>query len=563
MGEITPTEEDYEKYDLTKSGKINTVDWLMISRIVNGLETGNAQFILNTNEAENALIIKNDKEKVETNIGRFGSYINRLKTGTLTATNVHTDSFVIEKDDNWYVFIGKAGYNDIDTSEIALYKNDGVPSICMYGEFGRIEAECFQVNNAGYAMHGKNTDHIYQCHWTGSQLQFWVDATNVGTLSDKRLKTDIKQIDEDSTVLDIGCANGLLGSLIKKFKGCTIDGIEYDKEAAKVAYSRKIYEDVYVFSILDFRNFKKLLKTKRYDYIIFGDVLEHLSEPWDAIANVTKLLNENGKIIIYNENAYKSEVIDETTFSGLEDNYSLYKKQDKQTYVKTRFITPGFSNDDAGYESYCKSETTGDIIINEVMVSNDWYLKQSDNKFYDWVEIKNSSDKIINLSEYVITDKKSKMKYELPSVQLKPGQLYVLICSAKTTQDSTGYYHTGFALNATSENLYIFKKDGTLVDYAYLAQIPYGGTYGRMNGQNGYYFFTKATPGSENTSGVRQISAPPLSNYQPGVYNVPSMDVSFESDGVIYYTTDGTEPTKKSAVYSKPININSNTIENE
>ena len=271
-------------------------------------------------------------------------------------------------------------------------------------------------------------------------------------------------------------------------------------------------------------------------------------------------LGENGKIIIYNENADKSEVIDETTFLGLEDNYSLYKKQDKQTYVKTRFITPGFSNDDAGYESYCKSETTGDIIINEVMVSNDWYLKQSDNKFYDWVEIKNSSDKIINLSEYVITDKNSKMKYERPSVQLNPGQLYVIICSAKTTQDSTGYYHTGFALNATSENLYIFKKDGTLVDYAYLAQIPYGGTYGRMNGQNGYYFFTKATPGSENTSSVRQISAPPLSNYQPGVYNVPSMDVSFESDGVIYYTTDGTEPTKKSAVYSKPININSNTI---
>ena len=197
MGKITPTDADCEKYDLTKSGKINTVDWLMISRIVNGLETGNAQFILNTNESENALMIKSDKGRVETNIGRFGSFINRLKAGDFTATNIHTDSFVIEKDDNWYIFIGQAGYNNIDTSKIALYRNNGSESICMYGEFGRIEADYFQVNNGGYAMHGKNTDHKYACHWTGSQLQFWVDSTNVGTLSDKRLKKEIKEIDED------------------------------------------------------------------------------------------------------------------------------------------------------------------------------------------------------------------------------------------------------------------------------------------------------------------------------------------------------------------------------
>ena len=33
-----------------------------------------------------------------------------------------------------------------------------------------------------------------------------------------------------------------------------------------------------------------------------------------------------------------------------------------------------------------------EIVINEVMVLNDWYYKQSDGKFYDWVEIKNVSN---------------------------------------------------------------------------------------------------------------------------------------------------------------------------
>ena len=39
--------------------------------------------------------------------------------------------------------------------------------------------------------------HTYHLNWTGSQLQFWVDNTNVGTLSDKRLKKEIQEIDND------------------------------------------------------------------------------------------------------------------------------------------------------------------------------------------------------------------------------------------------------------------------------------------------------------------------------------------------------------------------------
>ena len=49
----------------------------------------------------------------------------------------------------------------------------------------------------GTVMHGREEGHNYTCRWTNSQLQFWVDTTNVGTLSDKRLKTEIKDIDED------------------------------------------------------------------------------------------------------------------------------------------------------------------------------------------------------------------------------------------------------------------------------------------------------------------------------------------------------------------------------
>lgn len=54
-----------------------------------------------------------------------------------------------------------------------------------------------KIRGGGTVMYGQDTGNTYQCNWTGSQLQFFVDGTYVGTLSDKRLKTEIKDIDED------------------------------------------------------------------------------------------------------------------------------------------------------------------------------------------------------------------------------------------------------------------------------------------------------------------------------------------------------------------------------
>lgn len=47
----------------------------------------------------------------------------------------------------------------------------------------------------GYIMHGRDSlAHKYTCIWTNSQLQFWVDVTNVGHVSDRRLKEDIEEV---------------------------------------------------------------------------------------------------------------------------------------------------------------------------------------------------------------------------------------------------------------------------------------------------------------------------------------------------------------------------------
>lgn len=51
----------------------------------------------------------------------------------------------------------------------------------------------YQGDKLVYGVNG----HKYYLDWIGNRLNFWVDTTNVGTLSDKRLKTEIQDIDED------------------------------------------------------------------------------------------------------------------------------------------------------------------------------------------------------------------------------------------------------------------------------------------------------------------------------------------------------------------------------
>ena len=48
----------------------------------------------------------------------------------------------------------------------------------------------------------------------------------------------------------------------------------------------------------------------------------------------------------------------------------------------------------------------------------------------------------------------------------------------------------------------------------------------------------------------------PVASVEPGtIYNTTAVELSSESDGTIYYTTDGTEPTAESAVYSEAIAV--------
>lgn len=217
---------------------------------------------------------------------------------------------------------------------------------------------------------------------------------------------------------------------------------------------------------------------------------------------------------------------------------------------KCQFTTPGFANTEAGYQQYLATLKMPDLIINEVMSANSKYMSFN-GKHYDLVEIKNNSDKPIDLAGYTLSDKrKEPNRYAFPAITLQPGEFYVVYCSGEA---NLGENHTTFKISATTAESVYLAKDGAIIDMIEVpADLVENESYGR-NG-NGFSYYSVPTFGAENGEGHNAGIASPKASIASGVYGESQL-VELSGSGKIYYTTDGSRPTTSSRVYSSPIYV--------
>lgn len=93
------------------------------------------------------------------------------------------------------------------------------------------------------------------------------------------------------SVLEVGCDMGanLLG-IKNRFPNCKIFGLEINKSAVAIG---ECVADI-VWGNIEEEN---VPFTEKFDYIIFGDVLEHLHNPQRTVEYCKSLLNSDGKIL--------------------------------------------------------------------------------------------------------------------------------------------------------------------------------------------------------------------------------------------------------------------------
>jgi 2-polyprenyl-3-methyl-5-hydroxy-6-metoxy-1,4-benzoquinol methylase len=93
-------------------------------------------------------------------------------------------------------------------------------------------------------------------------------------------------------VLDIGCANGLFGQMLKKRQECVVTGVDQDTELVDIARAR--LDNVISGDIEEIID-RGILG--RFDCIFCGDVLEHLNNPWKVVGALKRHLKKGGLFV--------------------------------------------------------------------------------------------------------------------------------------------------------------------------------------------------------------------------------------------------------------------------
>ncbi len=96
-------------------------------------------------------------------------------------------------------------------------------------------------------------------------------------------------------VLDLGTGSGALGKFLTYFKGCTVDGVNYNAVEASLAepyYRRVLVAD------LEQCDLASMFASERYDYIVCADVLEHIRTPERVAQAGHGLLAKNGRLLL-------------------------------------------------------------------------------------------------------------------------------------------------------------------------------------------------------------------------------------------------------------------------
>ena len=148
-----------------------------------------------------------------------------------------------------------------------------------------------------------------------------------------------------------------------------------------------------------------------------------------------------------------------------------------------------FSPERAEYEFYALN-TSGDLVINEFMASNDQTVADQDSEYDDWIELYNTTDTDLQMAGYYLSDDvQDPFKWQIPGTTIKAYSYLIIWADNDTLQQGL---HTNFKLSASGEELILSNASGEIVDQVLFSNQSTDISYGRN--PNGTGIFTAMSP---------------------------------------------------------------------
>lgn len=274
-----------------------------------------------------------------------------------------------------------------------------------------------------------------------------------------------------------------------------------------------------------------------------------------------KLSSEGERVILYDAGGTAVSYME---YDALDVDQALVRSRDGG--VEKSFLpSPGYENTAEGARNAIDAEYTTpaanemQLYINEVMCSVEG--------MEDWLELYNASAQAIDLSGFGISDNPNRpRKWQFPEGASIPAGGYLAIKLVGAEGESglvNGVYQVDFALSVGGDELLLLATDeGEVIDRMLLTGQRRGVSYGRAAGAEEYRFFKTPTPNAANSgSGYVYCATEVQFSVQGGVQSGPvELALSAQEGMTIFYTTDGTNPTGKSTVYTGPMTISKNTV---
>lgn len=201
------------------------------------------------------------------------------------------------------------------------------------------------------------------------------------------------------------------------------------------------------------------------------------------------------------------------------------------------------------------------IVINEV---RSWDVDVTRTGYYgsDYIELYNTSDEEISLDGWYMSDDESDLtKSRLADITLAPKD-YVLIYANGAGDSGDSVL---FKINPSGEKIFLSNAEGELVDSIYVPKQELGTVYARItDGGDEWDVKEPSILSSNNETEILPTKslAEPIFSHESGFYEEAfELTLSAGRGQTIYYTLDGSIPTKESAVFEDSILIENRSDE--